>query len=210
MRRALQLAGVVWLFTAVGVSADQNKPKEPPPPKRSPPPAAAKAENWKGGGGGPKIVGGGGENSARGGAPKAARNLPVPGNPIELLRAMTPEQRERALEKFPPDRQAQIRKGLDNFDKQNEAQKQRQLQELDEFYRLAPDKQQLVRQQRQAFNRLADDRKIAVRAAYANLSKMGPEERAERLARPQFQARFSPEELQILSVLSEYLPLPKR
>ncbi len=130
MKRAIQLAGVVWLFTAVGVSADQNKPKNPPPPKPAPPPAAAKAEAWKGGGG-PS----GGRGAAGGGAPKA-RNLPVPGNPIELLRAMTPEQRERALEKFPPDRQAQIRKGLENFDKQNEAQKQRQLQELDEFYKL--------------------------------------------------------------------------
>ena len=84
------------------------------------------------------------------------------------------------------------------------------MQELDEFYKLPPDKQQLVRQQRTAFNHLPDDRKIAVRAAYANLSNMTPEERAARLARPQFQQRFSPEELEILSVLSEYLPLPKR
>jgi Protein of unknown function (DUF3106) len=199
IKRAIQLAGVVWLFTAVGVSADQNKPKKPPPPKPAPPPAAAKVAPWKGGGGG-----------SAGGVPKGAGKLPVPGNPIERLRAMTPEQRERAIEKFPPDRQAQIRKGLENFDKLNEAQKQRQLQELDEFYKLPPDKQQLVRQQRQAFNELPDDRKIAVRAAYANLSNMTSEDRAARLARPQFQQRFSPEELQILSVLSENLPLPKK
>jgi Protein of unknown function (DUF3106) len=200
MKRAIQVAGAVWLCAAVAVGADQNKPKNPPPPKPVPPPAAAK---WKGGGGGPAAGGAGG------GTPKA-RNLPVPGNPIERLRAMTPEQRERAIEKFPPDRQAKIRKGLENFDKQNEAQKQRQLQELDDFYKLPPDKQQLVRQQRTAFNNLPDDRKIAVRAVYANLSNMTPEERAARLARPQFQQRFSPEEMQILSVLSEYLPLPKR
>jgi hypothetical protein len=202
MKRAIQVAGVVWLFGAIAIASDQTKPKNPPaakaapPPKSTPPPAA----KWQGGG----------PNNPGGGTPKGARNLPVPGNPIELLRAMTPEQRERALEKFPPDRQAQIRKGLENFDKQSDAQKQRQLQQLDEFYKLPPDKQQLVRQQRQAFNALPDDRKIAVRAAYANLSKMTPEERADRLARPQFQQRFSPEELQILSVLSEYLPLPEK
>jgi Protein of unknown function (DUF3106) len=201
MKRAIQVAVVVWLFGAVAIASDQNKPKNPPPPKAAPQPKAAPppAAKWKGGGPNPS-----------GGTPKGARNLPVPGNPIELLRAMTPEQRERALEKFPPDRQAQIRKGLENFDKQNEAQKQRQLQQLDEFYKLPPDKQQLVRQQRQAFNALPDDRKIAVRAAYANLSKMTPEERADRLARPQFQQRFSPEELKILSVLSEDLPLPAK
>jgi hypothetical protein len=202
MKRAFQVAGVVWLFGALAIASDQNKPKSPPPakaappPKAGPPPAAAK---WPSGGSNPG-----------GGTPKGAGKLPVYGNPIELLRAMTPEQRERALEKFPPDRQAQIRKGLENFDKQNEAQKQRQLRELDEFYKLPQDKQQLVRQQSKAFNDLPDDRKIAVRAAYANLSKMTPEERADRLARPQFQERFSPEELQILSVLSEYLPLPAK
>jgi Protein of unknown function (DUF3106) len=203
MKRAIQVAVVVWLSGALGIASDQNKPKNPPPPKpkaapqpkTSPPPPA----KWQGGGPNPG-----------GGTPKGARNLPVPGNPIELLRAMSPEQRERALEKFPPDRQAQIRKGLENFDKQSDAQKQRQLQQLDEFYKLPPDKQQLVRQQRQAFNALPDDRKIAVRAAYANLSKMTSEERASRLARPQFQQRFSPEELQILGVLSEYLPLPAK
>src|SRR5215469_2253939 len=199
MKRGIQVAGVVWLFGALAIASDQNKPKNPPPPKPTPaakvPPPPAK---W---GGGP---------NAGGGTPKGAGKLRVYGNPIELLRAMTPEQRERALEKFPPDRQAQIRKGLENFDKQNEAQKQRQLRELDEFYKLPQDKQQLVRQQSKAFNDLSDDRKIAVRAAYANLSKMTPEERADRLARPQFQQRFSPEEMQILSVLSEYLPLPAK
>jgi hypothetical protein len=197
MKRAFQVAVVVWLFGALAIASDQSKPKNPPPPKATPaakvPPPATK---WQGGGPNPG-----------GGTPKGAGKLPVYGNPLELLRAMTPEQRERALEKFPPDRQAQIRKGLENFDKQNEAQKQRQLRELDEFYKLPQDKQQLVRQQSKAFNDLSDDRKIAVRAAYANLSKMTPEERADRLARPQFQQRFSPEELQILSVLSEYLPL---
>ena len=208
MKRAIQLAAVVWLFGAGALASDQNKPKNPPPPKPTPPPKAAPppaAAKWPSGG--PNR--GGGPNPG-GGTPKGAGKLPVYGNPIELLRAMTPEQRERALEKFPPDRQAQIRKGLENFDRQNEAQKQRQLRELDEFYKLPQDKQQLVRQQSKAFNDLPDDRKIAVRAAYANLSKMAPEARADRLARPQFQQRFSPEELQILSVLSEYLPLPAK
>ena len=203
MKRAVQVAAVVWLFGSVAIASDQNKPKNPPPPKPKavPQPKAAPPPSAKWQGGGP---------NAGGGIPKGAGKLPVFGNPIELLRAMTPEQRERALEKFPPDRQAQIRKGLENFDKQNEAQKQRQLRELDEFYKLPQEKQQLVRQQSKAFNDLPDDRKIAVRAAYANLSKMTSEERAARLARPQFQQRFSPEELQMLSVLSEYLPLPAK
>jgi hypothetical protein len=35
-----------------------------------------------------------------------------------------------------------------------------------------------------------------------------PEEREARLERPQFRSRFTPEEMQILSVLPQYLPVP--
>jgi hypothetical protein len=199
MKRAIQFAGVVWLCAVPVICADQNKPKNPT--LKAPPRATAKIVPPKV----PKVEGG-----ARGGVPKGAAKLPNPENPIEVLRRLTPEERERVLEKYPPKQQANIRKRLENFDNLPEAQKQRQLGWTDEFYRLPPDKQQLVRQQIRAFNALPPERLAAVRAAYARLSKASPEERAEILARPQFQARFSPEELQMLRVLPEYWPLPAR
>lgn len=54
MKRAIQLGGFVWLFTALGVYADQNKPKNPPPPKSAQPSAPAKVEAWKAGGASPE------------------------------------------------------------------------------------------------------------------------------------------------------------
>jgi hypothetical protein len=121
---------------------------------------------------------------------------------------MSPEARERALEKLPQQQQANIRKRLENFDKQTEEQKQRQLDRLNALWALPPDKRALVTEKIKAFNDLPDDRRAAVRGAYVRLSKETPEGRAEILARPQFQKRFSPEELQILSVLPEYWPAP--
>jgi hypothetical protein len=189
----------VWLGTAIASYADQNKPpKEPKLPKN--PPAAAKIERPTGPNAG--VVGGG--------APKGVGKLPNPDNPIARLRAMTPEQRERAIEKLTPQQQVNARRMLENFDKQNDAQKQKQLGWANEFYSLPPDKQGLVRAQIKAMNALPPDRLREVRSAYARLSNSTPEQRAEILARPQFQKRFSPEELQMLTVLPEYWPLPKQ
>jgi len=193
MNRAIQVVGVVWLGAVVAMCADQTKPPKPPPPKN--PPAAAKPAA--------KVA----QNNP-GGVPKGRPSLPNPDNPIDRLLRMSPEQRERAIEKFPPQQQANFRKRFENFDKQTEAQKQRQLQHLDEFWSLPPDKQKLVRDQINAFKALPEDRLAVVKQAYVMLSRMTPEERSERMARPQFRGRFTPGELQILAVLPEYYPAP--
>jgi Protein of unknown function (DUF3106) len=204
MKRAIQLASVVWLCAAASAYADQNKPKNPPAPKPAPAPVAAKVP--------PRRNGVAGASGNPGGVPKGVGKLPPPpdNNPADWLRTMTPEQRERVIEKFLPQQQENIRKRLANFDNLPDAQKQRRLQQYNEFQALPLDKQQLVRQQMKAFNALPDDRRGAVKAAYVRLSNSTPEERANILARPQFRSRFSSEELQMLSVLPEYYPLEKK
>src|ERR1700678_1710141 len=113
MNRAIQVVGVVWLGAVVALCADQQKPPKPPPPPKPAPAAkpAAKAPP-----------------NNPGGAPKGAGKIPNPDNPVDRLLRMTPEQRERALEKLPAQQQAAIRKWLENFDKQPQAQRERRLQ----------------------------------------------------------------------------------
>ena len=193
MNRTIQFVGVVWLGVAAAAYADQNKPaKNPPPPKN---PVAAKPSAQAP------------PNNA-GGVPKGQTRLASPDNPIDRLLRMTPEQREQAIEKFPPQQQANFRKRFENFDKQTEAQKQRQLEQKDQFWNLPADKQKLVRDQMNAFNALPEDRREEVKKAYIRLSHSTPEERNTILARPQFRSRFTPAELQMLTVLPEYWPAP--
>jgi hypothetical protein len=192
MKRAIQVVGVVWLGALVAVCADQTKPPKPPPPPKNPPAAKPAAQP-------PNNAG-----AARGGAKMAN-----PDNPVDRLLRMPPEQRERAIEKLPPQQQANIRKRLENFDKQTAAQKQRQLEHLDEFWTLPPDKQKLVRDQMNAFKALPDARREEVKKAYVRLSRETPEGRNAILARPQFRSRFTPAELQMLTVLPEYWPAQK-
>ena len=59
------------------------------------------------------------------GLPKG--NVPRINNPgvAQRLLQMTPEQRERALEKIPPEQQDQLRRQLDKLDKLPQAEKDR-------------------------------------------------------------------------------------
>jgi len=144
-------------------------------------------------------------------AQQGARPAPKLGNPGTLVRQlmrMSPEQRERALEKLPPQRQAQIRERLQEFDNLPKAEQQRRLQLSEHFANLPPEKQDLVRRQIQAFNQLPDDRRRVVGAAFQRLRRLPEAERQARLASPQFQARFSPTEQQMLADLSSNLPPP--
>jgi hypothetical protein len=190
MNRVSQLVGVVWLGAAIAVCGPQKSPDNPTPPKNQPVSKPAPSSGSKGGG-----------------APKKT-SLPNPDNPIERLLRMPPEQRELAIEKFPAQQQANFRKQFENFDRQTDAQKQRQLEHLDQFWSLPPDKQKLVRTQMNAFKELPEDRREEVKKAYVTLSRLTPEEREVRLARPQFRNRFTNAELQILMVLPQYWPAP--
>jgi hypothetical protein len=140
-------------------------------------------------------------------APKAGGKLLNPGNVADRLARMTPEERERALEKLPPERQAQIRQRLERFDNLPEQERVRRLQLYDRFAGLSPEKQDLVRRQIQAFNRLPDDRRPIVRAEIQRLSRMPESERQGRIASEEFKSKFSPAEQQMLSDISGNMPL---
>jgi hypothetical protein len=199
MNGAIQFVGVVWLSAAAAVCS-QQKPKDPPPPKppavtakpAAPPPARPVPANRPPAGGVPK------------GQPQV--RLPNPDNPIDRLLRMSPEQRERAIEKFPAKQQENFRRQFENFDKLTDAQKQARMGKLDQFWNLPPDKQNLVRAQVNALTALPKDRSAEVSAAYVRLSRVTPEERNALLLNAQFRSRFTAQELQILSVLPEYFP----
>lgn len=185
MRRALQIAGLLWLSLAVGL-CDQNK--------------AAKAA-------GPRP----GPNALKGGgAPRKALGprLTNPSSPAARLFQATPEERERAIEKFPPARQAAIRKNLEWFDRLPRAQQELVLKRSERLAELPPEKQRAFRQQMQALNRLPVERRQAVGQALRRLQVMPDGERAKVLAGEEFKNRFSADEQKIIMDLSEVMLPP--
>ncbi|HEY2845037.1 MAG TPA: DUF3106 domain-containing protein [Bryobacteraceae bacterium] len=139
---------------------------------------------------------------------KPAPKLANPTTVVQQLMRMTPEERERALEKLPPQRQALIRERLEKFDRLPKAEQERRLRLGEIFANLPPDKQDLVRHQIQAFNQLPDDRRRLVGAAFQRLRRLPESQRRELLASERFRSRFSSAEQQMIADLSENLPPP--
>ena len=192
MKRVLQIGGLGLLAVS---AAFARGPQQAPKAKPAPPPhsVAAKPGQPKGG--------------APGGAPKAAAKgagrLVNPGNVATRLFRMTPEERDRALEKLPPNQQENARKTLAWFDGLPKEQQANQLRRLEQFAQLPPERKAAVRQMVMAANHLPPPRRVAVGQALLRLQGMTDVEREATLNRPAFQNRFSPEEYRIIAGLAD-------
>lgn len=187
MDRILQIGGIVLLVIGSSFGADQKAPKEPPPAKTQP---VLKAAPPNGG-----VV--------KGGLPKGAQRIVNPANAATRLFRMSPEQRERALEPLPPKQQENARKLLAWFDNLPKEQQDIQIRRLDHFSKLPPEKRAEVRQLVVAANQLPPPRKRIVGAELLRLQQMTDAQREATLNRPVFQARFSAEELRIITGLAD-------
>jgi hypothetical protein len=142
-------------------------------------------------------------------APGAGRQILNPESVAARLMLATPEQRERALAKLPPERQTEIRKQLAWFDGLTKAEQDVQIRRLDRFASLPPDQQVILRLQVAALAKLPPARRQALRRALVNLQRLPQAQRAVRMNNPAFKSRFSPEELSIVEDLAGALLLPQ-
>ena len=111
----------------------------------------------------------------------------IPGPAVQRFMNMTPEQREKALARLPPERRAQVE------------------QRLNRLAQLPPEQRAELQQRYQAFQSLPRDRQDAVRLELQSLRALPPRLRQRRLASPGFQREYSPEEQRLLR---ESLGLP--
>jgi|GEM_PF-1643566 hypothetical protein len=204
MKGLLQVGATLLLLAAGCLGAQKNNPKaakaEPPPrtapaPRNPAPAPAAKANGMRNP-----------EEPKGGGAPR----LGAPGNPVERLMAMPPEQRERVLEKLPASQQANLRQRLDRFDKLPPEERERLNQMFSTFHNLPPEKQAIVARQMQAFNNLPDDRRRVLAPVLQRLRRMPEDERNALLSSEMFKSKYSAADLQMLSDISQNYPLPTR
>jgi len=186
MSRILHVGSVLLLVGAgVGYGSD-SQAKDAPPPK-----AASAKPNGKGGV--PKQP-----------IPKGAARLVNPASVAARLFRMSPEDRERAIGKLPTEQAREnARRQLAWFDGLPKEQQEMQLRRLDRFAQLSPEQRAEVRGLIFEVNHLPPPRATAVKQALYRLQQMNELQREVILARPAFQARFSPEELRIIRGLAD-------
>ncbi len=123
------------------------------------------------------------------------------------LMLASPDERQQALQQFPPARQEQIKKQLEWFDALPKDQQDLQIRRLERFAALPPFKKVIVRRRMEEFSQLPAERKVAVRRALMALQNLTEPQRTARLNSPGFKSRFSAQELQMIADLSEaWLP----
>lgn len=127
---------------------------------------------------------------------------------LDRLERMSPEERQRLLQKLPPERRQRIEERLRKYESLTAEQRQRLREQFERFQQLPPERQQALRQLYQRFSQLPEDRRRAVRRGVWELQMLEPARRPIRMDRPWFRNRYSPEELQMIQELLEVAPIP--
>jgi hypothetical protein len=189
MNRILQIGSILLLVVGASYAGKQKTPQDSPPPSKPAPARPAPAK-----GGAPRA----------GGIPAGGARLVNPASIASHLFRMSPEEREHALEKLPNEQQREnARKLLAWFDSLPKETQALQLRRLDNVAKLTPEQRAEASRLLVEANHLPPPRAAAVRQALYRLQQMTDQERENTLRRPAFQARFSPEELRIITGLSD-------
>ena len=136
---------------------------------------------------------------------KAGSRKPPPHLAFEKFNRMSPAQRERMLNKLPPERKAAVEKRLERFNNLPPAAQKRLREEFDQFQQLEPEQQETVRKTYRAFNQLPAERRPEVRRELQRLRRMPATERQTRLSSEEFRNKFNSDEQSMLETLSDLL-----
>ncbi len=135
--------------------------------------------------------------------PAAARPMPPA---FERLSKMSPEQRQRVLEKLPPERKKQVEQRLEQYNKLSPEERERLREQYDVFRSLPPERQDAARRAFHRFNNLPDDRRPVVRQEFQKLRALPDDERRARMNSDEFRNKYSRNEQQLLADMTELLP----
>lgn len=115
---------------------------------------------------------------------------------------MSPEQRQKALGRLPPDKREKVQRQLQRYDQLTP----RQREQLEWFNHLPPERQNSFRQAFARFQGQPPERQQLMREELNRLRAMPDEERKARLASPEYRTRYRNNEQEILSELSGVFP----
>jgi len=115
---------------------------------------------------------------------------------------MTPADREKEIQKLPPDRQEKVRQQLQRYD-QLPAERKALLQRL---WDLPQGRRQQVRQSMQDFQTQPPERKRVMWQQLQKVHEMEPGEREVYFDSPEFKSQYSKDEQEIMKNMSEILP----
>jgi hypothetical protein len=158
----MKSASILVIIAVFAVCAAAQEPKQKAAPKGGQKAAQAKAR-----------------------APEAGLNM------LERLNRMTPAERQKALERLPPERRQMLEQRLNNYQRLSPEERERLRNRLRQ---MSPEQRKALRN----FGQIPPERRQAVRRELFRLRQMSPEDRETRLSSQEFQSAYSPEERELL------------
>jgi hypothetical protein len=122
------------------------------------------------------------------------------------LEQMSPEERDAALAKLPPEQRARIEQRLETFSKRPAAQQERIIDQQKRLMALPPEKRQEARQALSDLVNTQPPRRGVIAAQLRKLSTMSDEDRAQYMNSARFRAQFSEQEIQLMNNLRGIVP----
>lgn len=121
---------------------------------------------------------------------------------MERLLRMSPAEREKILDRYPPAQRQRIEKQLNDIRAWPTADQQRAKARLERLNSLPIVRQNQVKRSANQFKLLPDDRKVQINQELHRMSTLPDEERRAYMNTEEFRNRYSANEQQIMSNLS--------
>jgi hypothetical protein len=135
--------------------------------------------------------------------PKVSRNGKTP---IDEFMRMSPEERQKALDRLPPAQRRRFQERLQRFNQLPPQQQQTLRNMYGRLNQLPPERQQVVRKSLNQFCQQPQDRRQAMRQELKSIAPLGPEDREARMTSPEFRGKFSEKERGIIRDMSDLVP----
>jgi hypothetical protein len=140
---------------------------------------------------------------SRRGGPRPGRSV---NTPIDEFMRMSPAERQKALDRLPPEQRRRIQDRLRRFNALPEERQQELKSMYNRLNQLPAPQQQAVRRSLNQFSQQPADRKQAIRQELKSMAPLSAEERQTRLESPKFREEFNDKEQGIVRDMSQLLP----
>ena len=134
--------------------------------------------------------------------PKPPKNVKTP---IDEFMRMSPEERQKALNRLPPEQRRRLQERLEKFNQLPAGQQQTLRIMYDRLNQLPPERQQVVRKSLNQFSQQPPDRRQTMRQELQSMAPLGAQDREARMASPEFREKFSEKERGIIRDMSDLL-----
>ena len=134
--------------------------------------------------------------------PGTPRRIPISKkNALERFQGLSPEQRQRALDRLPPERRKEVEKRIESYNQLTPEERDRLQGRLNDFSRWSPARKEKAREVFRRFQEIPAARRQVLREEFNSWRSLTDDELESRVASDEYHSKYSDKERDILEEL---------